>query len=251
MSFVDPTGLVDVKSAAKLATASYSKTAPKGWEIVNPEDLGWKGSQQGHDKSGFEAVLYRNQDTGEYAYTFCGTNDDQEWVHTNGAQLIGLTNQQYEFAIYNTKMLKEYVGDSKLTIIGHSLGGGLASAAAVVSGLEAITFNAAGVNPATLTRWDVQKCEIGNIAKKLVTAYYMEHDILSFLQDNSPAPNALGNRIMLKGRERLPISMGFYTGQLEFGIRFSGNQLSPINNIDFGVENHFMEAVNRSLGILE
>jgi putative lipase involved disintegration of autophagic bodies len=41
-------------------------------------------------------------------------------------------------------------------ITGHSLGGGLAAAASVVSGFYAMTFNAAGVNYVTVQQFDTR-----------------------------------------------------------------------------------------------
>ena len=72
--------------------------------------------------------------------------------------------------------------------VGHSLGGGLASAAAGRTGLDAITFNAAGVS----------KTYRGAPGK--IVANYIRGDILSFLQDISPLPNAAGSRVSFSGR---------------------------------------------------
>jgi hypothetical protein len=71
-------------------------------------------------------------------------------------------------------------------ISGHSLGGGLASAASVVSEVYCHTFNAAGLHlnsvkeifePKILT-----KASMDWIANEFITAYYVDWDILHFLQ---------------------------------------------------------------------
>lgn len=90
----------------------------------------------------------------------------------------------------------------------HSLGGGLASAASVVSGFPAYTFNAAGLHEHTLYEWDgihLKKDPLNNSielyagslarynnAWSLIDAYYVDHDILSFVQDEMMMPSELG-----------------------------------------------------------
>ncbi len=80
--------------------------------------------------------------------------------------------------------------------VGHSLGGGLASAASVVAGIHADTFNASGLRRETLLVHDLsgnvvypeQEIYPGSLANyatatTLITAFYLDWDILSFVQD--------------------------------------------------------------------
>lgn len=108
---------------------------------------------------------------------------------------------------------------------GHSLGGGLASAASVVANLPAITFNAAGLHRNTLDnapidvraeaflRYALEKNGNGKIS-----AYYMDYDMLSNLQDwaslllSANIPRALGKRILLDGRYDTTVILGTLTG---------------------------------------
>lgn len=90
------------------------------------------------------------------------------------------------------------VAQTGLTLTGHSLGGGLASAGSMVTGAKAHTFNASGLRRETLLARDAagelltprQEIFAGslfrfdNLAPTLVDAYYLDWDILSFLQDN-------------------------------------------------------------------
>ena len=48
-------------------------------------------------------------------------------------------------------MIDRFFSNSELTFVGHSLGGGLASANSLATGRDAITFNAAGLSNATKT----------------------------------------------------------------------------------------------------
>ena len=76
------------------------------------------------------------------------------------------------------------LGDN-VTLAGHSLGGGLASAGSFATGLRAITFNAAGLH----SRY--REGEPGEIR-----AHYIRGDPLSAVQDFIPLlPEAAGTRI--------------------------------------------------------
>ncbi len=64
-------------------------------------------------------------------------------------------------------------------ITGHSLGGGLASAASIVSGFHGYTFNAAGLHKDT-----VAGMNIGS-ASYLIDSFYVDYDILTWAQTPS------------------------------------------------------------------
>lgn len=97
-----------------------------------------------------------------------------------------------------------------LVTTGHSLGGGLASAAAVATGIHADTFNAAGLNKDTLYEHDENGNDIeiysGSVANyenasTIIDAYYVDYDLLSYAQDITPVlmPSALGWRTGMDG----------------------------------------------------
>ena len=74
-------------------------------------------------------------------------------------------------------------------ITGHSLGGGLAAAASVVSGFSAMTFNAAGVNYETVQQFKpalglTSQAQLQSLAQGLVTSYVVDGEILNYFQDN-------------------------------------------------------------------
>jgi len=73
---------------------------------------------------------------------------------------------------------------------GHSLGGGLASAAAYATGTSEITFNAAGLH---------SNYRIG--AHGGVRAHYVRGDWLTTMQRWTPLPNAAGTPIPHSGRD--------------------------------------------------
>lgn len=111
--------------------------------------------------TGFRAGLFTDGD-GNYVLGFSGSNATwQDWVKTNFAQGLGLFAEQYDQApALLEKVANSTLGDptgqstlrerEALVTVGHSLGGGLAATAALVTDIPAVTFDASGVHDNTL-----------------------------------------------------------------------------------------------------
>jgi pimeloyl-ACP methyl ester carboxylesterase len=97
---------------------------------------------------------------------------------------VGVLPGHYEKGIALAQAVSEKVGVGNLIIVGHSLGGGLASAAAIATGARAITFNAAGLN-----RY------YRNGSAVDIRAHYTRGDILNMVQRYSPLPNSVGAQV--------------------------------------------------------
>lgn len=110
---------------------------------------------------GFSTALFVNEEDQEIMYCTAGSDMgfdffvNGDWITTNFLQFISGLSPQYQQSVTNALILDRAVnaiererGQSiKLTFIGHSLGGGLASNNAIVTKRRhAITFNAAGLN---------------------------------------------------------------------------------------------------------
>lgn len=175
------------------------------WRLSEEElsYLGLEGVQFVDEDSGFKSALYFDSNSNEFIYAFAGTDGfiDPDML-ANFQQGVGKFSTQHDMAINNTGIIKYQLGiniqngklgNSSFSSTGHSLGGGLASLAAARWNLSANTFNAAGINANTLTRYRVDRKNIRN-----TNAYYVKGEVLSTLQDNTVASNALGNRIKLK-----------------------------------------------------
>lgn len=140
-------------------------------------DAGWHADEITSNESGLHAVQFKNDKSGEHVLAFAGTAltiTQLSDLTTDINQAVGLKAQQYEEAIQLAKTLKDDVGDdaeSKIRFTGHSLGGGLASAAALVTGIKAETFNAAGVHKNTVARHGVEPEMIDMLATDLINAY--------------------------------------------------------------------------------
>ncbi|TXT26236.1 MAG: hypothetical protein FD134_645 [Gallionellaceae bacterium] len=176
---------------------------PVGFLEPSPEELSKLGltkdalSPKGSD---FRAQVYKvdpevNEVPPEYIVAYRGTVTGNDWKE-NAKQGIGMESDSYNRAMnIASKMRKatKKLGQSFETT-GHSLGGGLASSAAVVTGARATTFNSAGLHDNTTASY-------GNpldreAAKKTVNAYRIEGaektEILTSVQKLPLVPDAIG-----------------------------------------------------------
>lgn len=129
--------------------------APVGLDVLDTSLLpGLKGAKFMDPDSGFGSALFKSAINGETMLTYRGTNNAvtgvKDWL-TNAGQGMGLETEQYKQAMYLAKQVKEAISPPPV-IVGHSLGGGLASAGVGVTGLPGYTFNAAGLHANTLSR---------------------------------------------------------------------------------------------------
>lgn len=114
----------------------------KRWKICdNNVDMGYI--------SGYGALLF--SDGKDYIYVFKGTDLDsygRDWILSNVLQGISGFSLQHFNAIKYAKEIDSRIDkEASLWFIGHSLGGGLASAATIATKhREGYTFNAAGLN---------------------------------------------------------------------------------------------------------
>lgn len=183
-----------------------------GWTRMDDSTLQRAGIDPGllHDaKSGFDAAFYRNEQ-GQVVLGFCGTDEGKDWKHNLG-QGLGFDDAQYASAIQLGSQAKQAFGD-QVVISGHSLGGGLAAASAMVNDIPAVTYNAAGVNDRTLERQGLDASAAKEYASsELIRGYHVKNEILTHLQEDSiplkwAMPNAAGHQIELP--EPDPLSFG-------------------------------------------
>ena len=136
---------------ARLAQAAYETgdPIPDGWRKVDAEELKELGIDPSEldTGSGMQASVYQNAD-GKYVLAFRGTEKDRQPFLDGGNDILGgaVTSFQVSDAISLSTKLAKAVGPENLDFTGHSLGGELASVAAIATGGQAVTFNAAGVS---------------------------------------------------------------------------------------------------------
>ncbi|AML60122.1 Phospholipase A1 [Serratia rubidaea] len=163
---------------------------PEGWrDISNNKNaldrLGlWPELLYDHaDQPDFFARVYAPDPTVfgnamEPTVVFRGTRMEKlvDWGNNLG-QGADFHSVYYEKSVAIGDRLKKTSGN--VSIAGHSLGGGLASAAAVASGKPAWTFNAAGLNAGTVEKYGGSA--IGDGSK--IAAYRVHGEVLTKLQE--------------------------------------------------------------------
>lgn len=102
----------------------------------------------------------------------------EDWVN-NGIQGAGLESDYYNRAMELAIRMKRSSLGSDFAIAGHSLGGGLASAASAVTGASAITFNSSGLNPITAQRYAEKQGLSVFDTDKTITAYQIKGEVLT------------------------------------------------------------------------
>lgn len=198
---------------ADLANAAYGRPPPKVIaaptnQIVPPapigamslvddptelEKAGLKPGDLKIDGTNFGAVVYKSGEPPAYTVSFRGT---EEWTGSdmgaNKDQAMGVNDTPYysraqeiarKMEIHN---LQNGSPSPPTKFVGHSLGGGLASAAAVAVDGDATTFNAAGLHANTVAA--------GGRPNGNIVALHVKGEALTNLQESSPLADAFGNR---------------------------------------------------------
>jgi hypothetical protein len=129
---------------------------PEGWHMLRGEELTEKGvspEMLADPSSGFKAALYKSsfERPPKLVIAFAGTEDKKDGI-ADLRQGVGLREKQYNEAMDLAKAVAKEVDPLDIETTGHSLGGGLASAATVVAGTKGYTFNAAGLHSNTVKR---------------------------------------------------------------------------------------------------
>jgi len=163
-------------------------STPPGWKNVSddPEALkkyGLSPDQLEKPPSEFRAQMYEpdpavfgNDMKPTVAFKGTTFSSMADWKN-NAAQGLGLEADYYKQAVGIGGELAKNGADVQIT--GHSLGGGLASAASGTSGLDATTFNAAGLAGNTIK-------DSGAVVKSSnINAYRVSGEILTNTQELS------------------------------------------------------------------
>lgn len=164
-------------------TNGYRGTLPSTLNGIVPGEgvlSSFGGERFESRETGFAARLFHDTETDTYTLAFRGTDDVRDIVGGN-RQAFDPSAPQYEQARRLVQDLQLALGDKLTDLTGHSLGGGLAAATSMMTGLPATTFNAAGLNTSTVTTaggtWSDER------SQHLITNYRVEDEILTSLQE--------------------------------------------------------------------
>ncbi len=196
-----------------------------GWKVADKDDKVFQevSSRLKRLSNGFYSILYVKElsyGKRRYFYCTCGTNFTSRVDWTNNI-LQGATglSQQYTMSVQNAQLLNKAVESNELYFIGHSLGGGLASNNAIVTGRQAITFNAAGLNPLRLAvtgnskitdqiralwNWKKNSSKNREVAKQLVQAFIIKDEILNKLLSHVLDEGAIGTTHIIELDSKIP-----------------------------------------------
>ena len=171
--------------------------APDGWKQLSDEEvkdkkiLGLPPGEMYNKDTGFKASVYVSEFEGKkkYVVAFAGTEGffDRDMV-ANIRQGAAFETAQYTQAMKIGNQVSRALGPENVEFTGHSLGGGLASAAKIVSDTnkvetKASTFNSAGLSLKTCARQGISPKEFLERTEN-INAYYSKSDPLSIGQDS-------------------------------------------------------------------
>ncbi len=187
---------VKAQQMAKLADAVYHPgTAPPGWKNISndPEALKKLGLKPGDFQvagTNFGSQAYAPDpavfgDSMKPTVAFKGTESLKPWgddMENNFEQGAGMDSPYYSQAVSIGKQIRDSGNAANIDLTGHSLGGGLASAASETSGSTATIFNASGLNPETLPLYGATQ------QPSSITNYRVDGDILTGMQEGKLGP---------------------------------------------------------------
>ncbi|PHM46286.1 phospholipase A [Xenorhabdus mauleonii] len=169
-----------------------------GFERLSDEDLAKVGIDPdglNDDSTGFQAGVYKHN--GLYIVSFTGSNELKDFM-ASIRQGLGYNEEQYNQAVELANKALKAFGEN-IIFTGHSLGGGLASVAALATGKPAVIYNSAGVSDSTLKNMGLSPEVARELAESgLIRHYSVQHDWLGGLQKTLPLPQVLGNTIELE-----------------------------------------------------
>lgn len=221
------------------ALESGANALPSNVTLVPPALLP-DGVKLTSDNSSFNSALYKIDNGNgnvEYIYATEGTISLQDW-RNNVQQATGSLSEQYALSVDNAIKLKKWAFDNgySLSFTGHSLGGGLANANALATGLPATIFNPAGLHNNTISNLHLN---INN--SKNVNAYVVRGEPVDMLNTTFNTPirgitnyigsseksflATYGSSLLLQGN-----SLGLLVSGIDaYNLHKMGNVLSNLN----------------------
>ncbi len=205
-------GVTGTQSERELQEAGWTRLTPAGNHLVdaNGNQIPIHPSMLHDPKTGFDAAIFQNE-AGQYVVAFRGTDTwspgEGSDLNANLGQGAGFQTEQYQQAMELAELAMDTFQDGNVAFTGHSLGGGLASAAMLKVDAPGMTFNAAGLSDNTLREMGLNpnaiRREVADSGQ--IRRYNVEGDLLTGLQQGLPGingmPDAVGHELRVAAPE--------------------------------------------------
>jgi type VI secretion system secreted protein VgrG len=192
--------LLNAREMASLANNVYQDSgAPTGFKRLSDDPANLpprlKDFPFRNSTTGFDAALYRTPQGG-LVIAYRGTEPSKlnDW-EADLKQAAGFQSTQYDEAVELAKRVQASYPGENIQITGHSLGGGLAQVGSAATGYPATTFNAAGVNLSTFSRYETLPSDVN------AQNYTVQGEVLTTAQRSLPVAEASGEQITLEARD--------------------------------------------------
>lgn len=186
------------KAFALVAQDTYALSPPgtADWVPLGPSQLTALGlDPQAFEHGDFRAHLYVSRSGHAYALAFAGTDPHQAgdwWSDAAQGAFGAYAPTQYWDAFRLALQVNNAVGSADLTMVGHSLGGGMAAAAACATNRPMVSFNAAGLSASCISTFSSEPYTAR------ADNYFVEGDAVTNIANDIPfAPNSFGTQHQL------------------------------------------------------
>jgi len=214
LNFAKTNAAIDSDPAKDATAAADSRAHPEkygGYRRLTDDELRAIGIDPAllrNNADGFAAGVMVNK-AGQYVVVVTGTDfNTVEDVSEDATGAMTVSPQSADAIRLAQAVNASPTLADNAVYVGHSLGGRLAAVASMESGNPAITFNAAGVSPATVaymaSQNGISTAEMyGQLTAGQVRQYSTADDPLTNIQESYPtknvAPDGVGARISLGG----------------------------------------------------
>ncbi len=173
----------DLEMAVLSQCAYHTGPCDSDWQPVTPQSIGL--TDEDFIKGAFAGRLFRHPVSGEYVFAFRGSDEPRDFFE-DAIQFNEEATSQYRHAIRLSDRLDAILG-TDISYTGHSLGGGLATTAALRNDRNAIVFNSAALTEGTADQLEISTQN----ATTLIDNVVVEGEFVTRQQDIPRIPSEI------------------------------------------------------------